>query len=51
MLAKLMPGQVEADTHAGLPPAFVQAWKTVDTIESLAAFLFAALSVQRPLTA
>jgi glutamate dehydrogenase len=31
-----------------LSPAFAQAWKTVDTIESLAAFLFAAVSVQRP---
>jgi glutamate dehydrogenase len=34
--------------HAGLSSSFVQAWKAVDTVESLAAFLFAAVSVQRP---
>ena len=43
-----MPAKLEADAHAGLPPRFVQAWKAVDTIESLATFLFAAVSVQRP---
>jgi glutamate dehydrogenase len=45
---QLMPSKSEADGHAGLSPSFVQAWKAVDTIESLAAFLFAAVSVQRP---
>jgi glutamate dehydrogenase len=38
----------DADAHAGLPQSFAQAWKAVDTVESLAAFLFAAVSVQRP---
>jgi glutamate dehydrogenase len=48
-LRQLMPARSEADGHhAGLPPAFVHAWRTVDTIESLATFLFVAVSVQRP---
>jgi glutamate dehydrogenase len=47
-LRQLMPGKAEADGHAGLAPSFVQAWKAVDTIESLATFLFIAVSVQRP---
>jgi glutamate dehydrogenase len=47
-LARLMPAKSDADAQAGLPPSFAQAWKAVDTIESLAAFLFAAVSVQRP---
>jgi glutamate dehydrogenase len=47
-LRKLMPAKLEADSHAGLPQGFVQAWKTVDTIDSLSTFLFAAVSVQRP---
>jgi glutamate dehydrogenase len=47
-LARLNPGKSDADAHAGLPPSFAQAWKAVDTVESLAAFLFAAVSVQRP---
>jgi glutamate dehydrogenase len=47
-LRQLMPAKSEADTQAGLSPSFVQAWKAVDTVESLAAFLFAAVSVQRP---
>jgi glutamate dehydrogenase len=47
-LRQLMPAKSDADSHAGLSPSFVQAWKAVDTVESLAAFLFAAVSVQRP---
>jgi glutamate dehydrogenase len=47
-LRSLSPTKSDADTNAGLSPSFVQAWKTVDTVESLAAFLFAAVSVQRP---
>jgi glutamate dehydrogenase len=47
-LGRLNPGKSDADAHAGLPVSFVQAWKAVDTVESLAAFLFAAVSVQRP---
>ncbi|WP_296951163.1 NAD-glutamate dehydrogenase domain-containing protein [uncultured Massilia sp.] len=47
-VAQLMPPRTEADMQSGLSPAFAQAWKAVDTIESLAAFLFAAVSVQRP---
>jgi glutamate dehydrogenase len=45
---QLMPAKSEADGHAGLNAGFVQAWKAVETIESLATFLFAAVSVQRP---
>jgi glutamate dehydrogenase len=47
-LRQLMPARLDADSHAGLSSSFVQAWKAVDTVESLAAFLFAAVSVQRP---
>jgi glutamate dehydrogenase len=47
-LRSLNPTKSDADTHAGLSPSFAQAWKAVDTVESLAAFLFAAVSVQRP---
>jgi glutamate dehydrogenase len=47
-LRQLMPAKLEADGHAGLPQPFVQAWKTVDAIDSLSTFLFAAVSVQRP---
>jgi len=50
MLAKLMPADAkwEAEGQPGLRAEFVQAWKTVDAIENVAAFLFAALSVKRP---
>ncbi len=48
MLQQLAPTQAEADAVADLPPAFAQAWKAVDAIESVATFLFAAVSVQRP---
>lgn len=47
-LGRLSPAKSDADAHAGLPPSFAQAWKAVDTVETLAAFLFAAVSVQRP---
>jgi glutamate dehydrogenase len=47
-LRRLAPSRLEADGQAGLPAPFVQAWKTIDTIESLTTFLFAAVSVQRP---
>ncbi|MGX4643918.1 NAD-glutamate dehydrogenase domain-containing protein [Massilia sp. SYSU DXS3249] len=47
-LRQLMPAKSEADGHAGLNAGFVQAWKSVETIESLATFLFAAVSVHRP---
>jgi glutamate dehydrogenase len=47
-LRSLNPTKSDVDGHAGLAPAFAQAWKAVDTVESLAAFLFAAVSVQRP---
>jgi len=47
-LRNLNPTKSDADGHAGLSPSFAQAWKAVDTVESLAAFLFAAVSVQRP---
>ena len=42
-------GQSDAELTAGLRPEFVDAWKAVDAIESVAAFVFAALSVTRPL--
>ncbi|AXA92983.1 NAD-glutamate dehydrogenase domain-containing protein [Massilia sp. YMA4] len=50
MLAKLMPADAkfEAEGQPALRAEFVQAWKTVDAIENVAAFLFAALSVKRP---
>jgi glutamate dehydrogenase len=48
MLKQLMPAQGEADTHPELPAPFAQAWKSVDAIEAVATFLFAAVSVHRP---
>jgi glutamate dehydrogenase len=47
-LRQLTQSKSDADSHTGLPASFAQAWKAVDTIESLATFLFAAVSVQRP---
>jgi glutamate dehydrogenase len=47
-LRQMASSKLEADAHAGLPSSFAQAWRAVDTIESLATFLFAAVSVQRP---
>ena len=47
-LRHLTPAKSDADGQSGLSPSFVQAWTSVDTIESLATFLFAAVSVQRP---
>jgi glutamate dehydrogenase len=41
-------GQSDAELTAGLRAEFVRAWKAVNAIESVAAFVFAALSVQRP---
>jgi glutamate dehydrogenase len=50
MLSKLMPADAkwEAEGQPALRAEFVQAWKTADAIENVAAFLFAALSVKRP---
>jgi glutamate dehydrogenase len=47
-MRQLMPAKSEADGHAGLSKNFVASWKAVEAIESLATFLFAAVSVQRP---
>jgi glutamate dehydrogenase len=47
-LRQLMPAKQDADSHASLPASFTLAWKKIDTIESLATFLFAAVAVQRP---
>jgi len=49
-LAQLTPadGQSDADITAGLRAEFVQAWKAVEAIDAVAAFVFAALSVSRP---
>jgi glutamate dehydrogenase len=49
MLAQLIPADAsEAEITAGLRAEFVKAWKAVDAIEAVAAFVFAALSVARP---
>ena len=48
MLKQLMPAASEADSHTGLSASFSTAWKSVDAIEAVATFLFAAVSVQRP---
>jgi len=50
MLQQLSPSAAESDAEAasGLRAEFVQAWKSVEAIESVAAFVFAALSVSRP---
>ncbi|SFV06460.1 NAD-glutamate dehydrogenase domain-containing protein [Pseudoduganella namucuonensis] len=50
MLRQLVPadGRSEADGVAGLRPGFAHAWRAVDAIEAVAAFVFAALSVKRP---
>jgi glutamate dehydrogenase len=48
ILQQLMPAQAEADAHPELPAGFRQAWRAVDAIEAVAAFLFAAVSVPRP---
>jgi glutamate dehydrogenase len=47
---QLMPaaGHSDADQVPGLHAAFAQAWNAVDAIESVAAFVFSALSVSRP---
>jgi glutamate dehydrogenase len=49
-LATLTPAgsQSDADITAGLRTGFVLAWKAVEAIEAVAAFVFAALSVSRP---
>ena len=49
-LARLSPAdsQSDADITGGLRDQFVQAWKAVEAIESVAAFVFAALSVSLP---
>ena len=47
-VTQLVAAKSDVDAYATLPAGFVQAWKSVDTIESLATFLFAAVSVQRP---
>jgi glutamate dehydrogenase len=50
MGAQLSPAQATSpDANlSALPASFVHAWKTVDAIEAVATFLFAAVSVQRP---
>ncbi len=48
MLAQLMPAKAEADAYAKLAAPFIQAWRAVDAIEAVAAFLFAAVAVSRP---
>jgi glutamate dehydrogenase len=48
MLRQLMPAQAEADACPDLPASFAAAWKSVDAIEAVATFLFAAVTVQRP---
>jgi glutamate dehydrogenase len=48
MLRQMAPSQAEADSVSGLPAPFGQAWKSVDAIDSVASFVFAAMSVPRP---
>ena len=48
MLGRLTPAHAEADAHPELTAAFSYAWNAVDALESVATFLFAAVSVQRP---
>ena len=48
MLKQLMPATSEADAYSALPASFTAAWKSVDAIEAVATFLFAAVSVHRP---
>jgi glutamate dehydrogenase len=48
MLAQLMPTHAEAELYPALPASFGQAWQSVDAIDAVATFLFAAVSVQRP---
>ncbi|GGE62623.1 NAD-glutamate dehydrogenase domain-containing protein [Massilia psychrophila] len=48
MLGRLTPVNPEADAHPELTAAFSCAWNAVDALESVATFLFAAVSVQRP---
>ena len=47
-VGQLVAAKSDVNAYATLPAGFVQAWKTIDTIESLATFLFAAVTVQRP---
>jgi glutamate dehydrogenase len=50
MAGRLAPAGTasEADAIADLKPPFADAWKALEGIEGVSAFLFAALSVQRP---
>ena len=48
MLKQLMHSQSDVDAYPSLPAALVQAWRSVDAIEALTSFLFAAVAVQRP---
>ncbi|HEY1043136.1 MAG TPA: NAD-glutamate dehydrogenase domain-containing protein, partial [Telluria sp.] len=48
MLAGLAPAHADADTAAGISPSFAKAWKAVDAIDSVASFVFSAVSVTRP---
>ncbi|WP_338767945.1 NAD-glutamate dehydrogenase domain-containing protein [Massilia sp. METH4] len=50
MAGRLAPAGTasEADAVPDLKPEFAQAWKALEGIEGVSAFLFAALSVQRP---
>jgi glutamate dehydrogenase len=47
MLASLTGGE-DHPAMTGLPKPFVAAWKTIDALAQVAAFLFASLSVARP---
>ena len=48
MLKSLMPAQADADVFPELAAPFRAGWKTVDAIEAVATFLFAAVTVARP---
>jgi glutamate dehydrogenase len=50
MASRLAPAGAasEADEVAGLRPEFAASWRALEGVEGVSAFLFAALSVQRP---
>jgi glutamate dehydrogenase len=50
MTARLAPAGAasEADAYTDLKPGFAQGWRALEGVEGVSAFLFAALSVQRP---
>ncbi|HEX9172082.1 MAG TPA: glutamate dehydrogenase, partial [Telluria sp.] len=48
MLEQLTAADPGAEAIPALPASFIQAWRSVDAIEALAAFLFVAVALRRP---